>query len=149
MAWRTQLRAEELMLDKKRILFICTHNAARSQMAEGLVNRILADSHIARSAGTKPSHVHPMAIKVMAEVGIDISDQISKRLDEFKGQEFDYVVTLCSDAEEICPFFPGKEHIHQGFQDPAAVIGTDDEVMAEFRRVRDEIREWIEATFKV
>jgi arsenate reductase (thioredoxin) len=137
------------MLDKKRILFICTHNAARSQMAEGLVNRILAESYISRSAGTKPSHVHPMAIKVMAEVGIDISDQRSKRLDEFKGQEFDFVVTLCSDAEEICPFFPGKEHIHQGFQDPAAAVGSDDEVMAVFRRVRDEIRAWIEATFKV
>jgi len=136
------------MHDKKRILFICTHNAARSQMAEGLVNQILADSYVARSAGTKPSHVHPMAIKVMAEVGIDISDQRSKRLDEFKGQEFDFVVTLCSDAEEICPFFPGNEHIHQGFQDPVAVSGSDDEVIAMFRRVRDEIQTWIEATFK-
>lgn len=137
------------MPDKKRILFICTHNAARSQMAEGLMNRILGDGYEARSAGTKPSHVHPMAIEAMAEVGIDISNQKSKHLDEFKGQDFDFVVTLCSDAEEICPFFPGKEHIHQGFQDPAAAIGSDDEVLAVFRRVRDEIRAWIEVTFKV
>lgn len=113
------------------------------------MNRILGDGYEARSAGTKPSHVHPMAIEAMAEVGIDISNQKSKHLDEFKGQDFDFVVTLCSDAEEICPFFPGKEHIHQGFQDPAAAIGSDDEVLAVFRRVRDEIRAWIEVTFKV
>jgi arsenate reductase (thioredoxin) len=118
-------------------------------MAEGLMNRILGDGYEAKGAGTKPSHVHPMAIEAMAEIGIDISNQRSKRLDEFKGQDFDFVVTLCSDAEEFCPFFPGKEHIHQGFQDPAAVSGSDDEVLAMFRRVRDEIRAWIEVTFKV
>jgi arsenate reductase (thioredoxin) len=133
---------------KTSILFICTHNAARSQMAEGLINRILADSHVARSAGTKPSNVHPMAIKVMAEIGIDISNQRSKHLDEYKGQDFDFVVTLCSDSEDICPFFPGKEHIHQGFQDPAAIGGDYGEMLVVFRRVRDEIRAWIEATFK-
>lgn len=136
------------MLEKTRILFICTHNAARSQMAEGLVSRVLKDSFEAKSAGTKPSHIHPMAIKAMAEVGIDISKQRSKHLNEFKGQEFDFVVTLCSDAEEICPFFPGKEHIHQGFQDPGAVKGSEDDMLNAFRKARDEIRTWIEATFK-
>lgn len=136
------------MKDRKSILFICTHNAARSQMAEGLVNRLLGDKYVARSAGTKPSQVHPMAVKVMAEVGIDISDQRSKRLDVFAGQEFDHVVTLCSDAEEICPFFPGKEHMHQGFEDPAAAEGDQEEVLLAFRRSRDEIRGWIVATFK-
>jgi arsenate reductase (thioredoxin) len=149
MALETQLRAEELMLDKKRILFICTHNAARSQMAEGLVNRILTDSRIARSAGTKPSYVHPMAIKVMAEVGIDISDQRSKRLDELKGQEFDSVFTLCSEAEEIIFFLPWKRTHPPGLPRSRSRHWRDDEVMAEFRRVRDEIRAWIEATFKV
>ncbi len=135
------------MTAKTRILFICTHNAARSQMAEGLVNGILADSYEARSAGTKPGRIHPMAIRAMAEIGIDISHQRSKHLVEFKGQDFDYVVTLCSDAEEICPFFPGKEHFHHSFSDPGDVEGSDQEVLAQFRRTRDEIRAWIEATF--
>ena len=135
------------MTVKARILFICTHNAARSQMAEGLVNGILADSYEARSAGTKPGKIHPMAFRAMTEIGIDISHQRSKHLDEFKGQDFDYVATLCSDAEEICPFFPGKEHVHHSFSDPADVEGSDQEVLAQFRRTRDEIRAWIEATF--
>ncbi|MDD1747582.1 MAG: arsenate reductase ArsC [Methanomassiliicoccales archaeon] len=116
-------------------------------MAEGLVNQILAESYVAQSAGTKPSRVHPLAIEAMAEVGIDISKQRSKRLDELMGYDFDVVVTLCADAEEICPFFPGKEHMHQGFQDPASIDGDHDEVLAVFRRVRDEIRGWIEVTF--
>jgi len=133
---------------KKSILFICTHNSARSQMAEGLVNRFLVDTYEARSAGTKPSKVHPMAIEVMTEIGIDISDYRSKHLDEFKDREFDYVVTLCSDAEEICPFFPGKQHSHQGFQNPAEAKGGENERLEAFRNDRDEIRIWIEAPFK-
>lgn len=136
------------MPSKKHVLFICTHNAARSQMAEGMVNDITEGDYKASSAGTKPSRVHPMAIEAMAEIGIDISRQRSKRLDEFEGQEFDLVVTLCSEAEEICPFFPGKEHIHMGFEDPAAAQGSHDEVLAAFRRVRDELRAWIEAKFR-
>jgi arsenate reductase len=98
---------------KKRILFICTHNSARSQMAEGLMNYLHHDRYEARSAGTKPTRVNSLAIQVMKEIDIDISHQRSKRLSEFNGQEFDYVVTLCSDAEDICPFFPGKEHMHR------------------------------------
>jgi arsenate reductase len=128
-------------------LFICTHNAARSQIAEGLVNRFLDDRYVASSAGTRPSRVHPNAVEVMAEVGIDISHQRSKHLDDFNGLEFDYVVTLCSDAEDLCPFFPGKEHLHQGFHDPAAAKGSEDEMLNAFRLVRDEIRAWIMATF--
>ena len=117
-------------------------------MAEGLVNHFLGESYEAKSAGTKPSLVHPLAVKAMAEIGIDILNQRSKRLEEFKGQEFDFVVTLCSDAEEICPFFPGKEHLHQGFQDPAEASGSEEEEFDAFRRIRDEILRWIEATFK-
>lgn len=113
-----------------------------------MVNDITEGDYKASSAGTKPSRVHPMAIEAMAEIGIDISRQRSKRLDEFEGQEFDLVVTLCSEAEEICPFFPGKEHIHMGFEDPAAAQGSHDEVLAAFRRVRDELRAWIEAKFR-
>ena len=136
------------MNGRKRILFICTHNAARSQIAEGLVNHFLGENYEAKSAGTKPSLVHPLAVKAMAEIGIDILNQRSKRLEEFKGQEFDFVVTLCSDAEDICPFFPGKEHLHQGFLDPAEARGSKKEELAAFRRIRDEILKWIEATFK-
>ena len=135
-------------MPRKSILFICTHNAARSQMAEGWINRLLSETHAASSAGTRPGKVHPLAVRAMAEAGVDISKHRSKSLEEFAGREFDYVVTLCSDAEEICPFFPGREHMHQGFEDPSAVRGSEVERMAAFRRVRDSIRAWVEATFK-
>lgn len=113
-------------------------------MAEGLVNGQYARVLKASSAGTRPSRVHPLAIKVLAELGIDISGQRSKGLEEFEGQEFDTVVMVCSNAAETCPFFPGgKEQIHHGFEDPAAVEGTDEEKLAAFRRSRDEIDKWI------
>lgn len=128
---------------KHRILFLCTHNSCRSQMAEGLVNRLLSDSFLAFSAGTEATSVNPLAIKVLAELGIDISAYRSKSLDEFSGQLFDYVITLCSDAHEKCPlFFGGVQHIHQGFDDPSRLIGSEEDLLPEFRRVRDEIREW-------
>ncbi|MGD9076835.1 MAG: arsenate reductase ArsC [Desulfobacteraceae bacterium] len=134
--------------EKRKILFICTHNSARSHMAEGLVNALYAENYKAHSAGTEPSQVNPLAIRVMAEIGIDISDHHSKGVEQFLNQEFDYVVTVCDHANETCPFFPGgKERIHNGFQDPAAQDGTKDERLAVFRRVRDEIRHWIEETF--
>ncbi|MGD9031833.1 MAG: arsenate reductase ArsC [Desulfobacteraceae bacterium] len=134
--------------EKRKILFICTHNSARSHMAEGLVNALYAENYKAHSAGTEPSQVNPLAIRVMAEIGIDISDHHSKGVEQFLNQEFDYVVTVCDHANETCPFFPGgKERIHNGFQDPAAQDGTEDERLAVFRRVRDEIRHWIEETF--
>jgi arsenate reductase len=133
---------------KKRVLFICTHNSARSQMAEGFMNYFNHDGYEARSAGTKPTRVNPLAIQVMREIDIDISHQRSKRLSEFNGQEFDYVVTLCSDAEDICPFFPGKEHMHRGFEDPGQVSGSDEDILNAFRKLRNEIGRWIEETFK-
>ncbi|MEM0448198.1 MAG: arsenate reductase ArsC [Methanomassiliicoccales archaeon] len=134
--------------EKKSVLFICTHNSARSQMAEGLVNHLFSYRYIARSAGTKPAGVNPLAVKAMAEIGIDISRKRSKSLKEFEGQEFDLVVTLCSEAEEACPFFPGKEHMHQGFEDPSAATGDEEQKLQAFRRVRDAIKAWAEATFK-
>lgn len=128
----------------KTVLFICTHNSARSQMAEGLTKALFYKVLTAKSAGTIPSSIQPLAIKAMDEIGIDISHQRSKGLEEFDGQEFDYVVMVCSNAAETCPFFPGgKKHIHHGFDDPAAATGTDEERMEAFRRSRDEIKKWI------
>lgn len=133
---------------KKKVLFICTHNSARSQMAEGLVNARYGDRFEAYSAGIEPTRVHPLAIKVMAELGIDISHHRSKSIEEFLGQEFDYVVTVCDHAKETCPFVPGaKEYLHAGFPDPAAAEGTEEERLAAFRQVRDAISAWLEKTF--
>jgi arsenate reductase (thioredoxin) len=128
----------------RTVLFICTHNSARSQMAEGLVNALYSKVLTAKSAGTKPGQVHPLAIKVMAELDIDISTQRSKGLIEFKEQQFDYVVMVCSNASDICPFFPGgKEQIHHGFDDPSEVVGTEQDRLAAFRKSRNEINKWI------
>ena len=126
---------------KKRILFLCTHNSCRSQMAEGLVNHFLGDRFTAFSAGTEATRVNPLAIQVLAEQGIDISRHYSKTLDEFSGQLFDQVITLCDSANEQCPlFFGGVQRVHIGFDDPSQRPGTPEEVLPEFRRVRDEIR---------
>lgn len=133
---------------KKKVLFICTHNSARSQMAEGLLNALGADRYEAFSAGTETSEVRPQAIEVMREIGIDISTQTSKGLDPFLDKELDLVVTVCDRARESCPYFPGgKEVLHKGFEDPSAARGTEEEKRGVFRRVRDEIRDWIEKTF--
>jgi len=130
---------------KKSILFICVHNSARSQMAEGLVNALCADRRGAVSGGTQATRVHPGAIKAMAEIGIDISGHRSKSIDEFAGRRFDYVVMVCDEKQTDCPFFPGgKEYIHQAFDDPAACTGPEEEILACFRKTRDEIRRWIE-----
>jgi arsenate reductase (thioredoxin) len=128
----------------KRVLFICTHNSARSQMAEGLANALYSKVLTAYSAGTKPGQVHPLAIEVMSELDIDISKQRSKGLAEFKEQEFDYVVMVCSNAAETCPFFPGgKEQIHHGFDDPSEIVGTEKERLKAFRKSRNEFNKWI------
>jgi arsenate reductase len=131
-----------MIMAKKRVLFLCTHNSCRSQMAEGLINHDLGDRYQAFSAGTEATTIHPLAIKVLQEVGIDISAHRSKSLDDFKAMRFDFVITLCGDAHERCPlFFGGVERIHVGFHDPAQAIGSEEEILAEFRQVRDEIRE--------
>ena len=134
---------------KKRVLFICTHNSARSQMAEGLMNALLGDQHEAFSAGTEPSHVNPYAIKSMSEINIDISSNRSKNIHEFEGVEFDYIITVCDNAKERCPVFSGiGKHIHKGFADPSAAKGSDNQKLMAFRIVRDEIRDWIQNNFK-
>jgi len=132
-------------MEKKSILFICVHNSARSQIAEGLVNAFYGDLFAASSGGTEATRVQPAAIRAMAEIGVDISSHRSKSIDEFEGRRFDFVVTVCDNAQTDCPFFPGgKEYIHEAFEDPASCAGTDEEILACFRKSRDEIRAWIE-----
>ena len=132
---------------KKKILFICTHNSARSQIAEGLLNVLHGDRYEGYSAGLEPTGVNPYAVKVMQEIGIDISAHRSKSIEEFRGKNFDYVVTVCDQAKEVCPFFPGKKVLHKGFEDPSTFDGTENEIMEEVRRVRDKIKDWMEMIF--
>lgn len=127
---------------KSRVLILCTGNSARSQMAEGLLRHEAGDRFEVASAGVEPTRVRHEAIGVMREIGIDISDHSSKSVDEFTGQEFDYVITVCDNANERCPIFPGStERIHWSFDDPAVAEGDADTRLKVFRRVRDEIRE--------
>jgi arsenate reductase len=133
---------------KAKVLFICTHNAARSQMAEGYLRTKYENRFDAFSAGTEISTVSSNAIQVMKEIGIDISQQRSKSLDEFDGNKMDIVVTVCDNAKAACPFFPGaKKTIHMSFPDPKGFTGSDEVVLEGFRKVRDEITRWIDATF--
>lgn len=131
--------------NRPRLLVLCTGNSARSQMAEGLLRHRIGEKYEVFSAGTKPTSVRPEAIEVMREVGIDISSHRSKSVDEFVGQEFAYVITVCDNAKESCPVFPGRtQRVHWSFEDPAAVQGPTDQRLEEFRRIRDEIRNHIE-----
>jgi len=126
---------------KKRILFLCTHNSARSQMAEGLLRKMSGDQFDVFSAGTEATRVHPLTIAAMRELGIDISGQTSKTLDAFRGEQFDIVITVCDSAKESCPIFAGQtERIHWSFDDPSAATGSDEERLTTFRRIRDEIQ---------
>ncbi|MBJ6727766.1 arsenate reductase ArsC [Geomesophilobacter sediminis] len=126
---------------KKRVLLLCTHNSCRSQMAEALINHDLGERYQAFSAGTEATRVHPWALRVLEEIGIDASAQYSKTLDTFEGETFDHVITLCGSANEICPtFFGGVRRVHLGFDDPSRAAGDEAEILAEFRRVRDELR---------
>ena len=130
------------MADKKRVLILCTGNSARSQMAEGLLRRMAGDRFEVLSAGVEPSYVRPQAIEAMREIGIDISGHRSKSVDEFLGQEFDYVITVCDNANEQCPTFPGKtKRLHWSFEDPAAVECDHNVRLNGFRSVRDKIAE--------
>ena len=124
---------------------MCTHNSARSQMAEGLLRHLAGDRFEVMSAGTEATHIRPLAIRAMEEIGIDISGQKPKTLERYLGEPFDYVITVCDDANEACPFFPGaRNRLHWSLEDPSWAEGSEDERLAIFRRVRDEIRERIE-----
>lgn len=133
------------MSARKRVLILCTGNSARSQMAEGLLRHDAGKLFDVESAGTKASSVRPEAIAAMSEAGIDISGQRSKNVEEFAGQRFDYVITVCDHARETCPvFFGAAKRLHHGFEDPpAAHVGTDEERMTIFRRVRDDLRTYL------
>ena len=135
------------MAERKRVLILCTGNSARSQMAEGILRHDGGERFEVESAGVNPSRVRPEAVEAMREIGIDISGHRSKSADEFVGQDFDYIITVCDNARETCPVFPGHaERIHQSFEDPPAPGATDPEkTMAVFRRVRDEIRAWLKS----
>jgi arsenate reductase len=129
---------------KLRILFLCTHNSCRSQMAEALANHFLGNRCQAFSAGTEVTRVNPQVVQVLTELGIATTNLRSKTIEEFTGLSFDHVVTLCGDANEKCPlFFGGVQRIHRGFDDPSRLSGNEEDVLPEFRRVRDDIKNWI------
>ena len=131
---------------RAHVLFLCVHNSARSQMAEGLLRAWAGDRFEAFSAGSQATLVRPLAIRAMAELGIDISSQHSKTVADFAGQRVDYAITVCDESCEACPYFPGAQHqLHWVFDDPAAATGTEDEQLAVYRRVRDEIGAQIRA----
>lgn len=131
----------------KEILFICTHNSARSQIAEGLVNQFWNNNWKAYSAGTIKTKIKPEAIQVMAEIGIDISHHSSKTLQEFAKKQFAVVVTVCDSAREACPYFPGKKIIHKSFPDPSNVKDNQERRLAAFRETRDLFKGWLEKLF--
>jgi arsenate reductase (thioredoxin) len=133
------------MEEKARVLILCTGNSARSLMAEGLLREMGGDKFDVESAGVEPSRVRPEAVEAMREVGIDISGHRSKSADEFVGREFDFIITVCDNAKETCPVFPGKAtRIHQSFEDPPPeTVGDYESRLEVFRRVRDEIRDWM------
>src|SRR3954464_4611527 len=135
---------DETRLAPRRVLFLCTHNSARSQMAEGVLRPAGGDRFAAFSAGTEATHVRPLAIRAMAELGIDISGQESKTLDRYIEEAFDVGITVCDDANESCPVFPNaKARIHWSFPDPSKAVGSEDEQLAVYRQGRDAKRDQI------
>jgi arsenate reductase len=133
---------------KKKVLFICTHNSARSQMAEAFLNHKYATNYEAFSAGLQPTEVNKDVIHVMKEIGIDISKNKSKPLKPFLSEHFDYVVTVCDNAKETCPYFPNaQKHLHTSFPDPSALSASRNENIRAIRVIRDNIEQWIEETF--
>jgi arsenate reductase len=133
---------------KTSVLFVCTHNSARSQMAEGLLRDRYGDQYDVYSAGTERTHVRPLATAVMEEVNVDLSDHHSKTIDDLGDRTFDVVVTVCDAAREACPYLPAEEeNLHRSFEDPSSARGTDEERRAVFRRVRDALADWIDETF--
>src|ERR671919_2541686 len=133
-------------MEKTKVLFLCTHNSARSQMAEGLLRQLAGDRFEVMSAGTEATRVRPLAVRAMEEIGIDISGQESKTLDRYLEESFDYVIAVCDDANEACPFFPGAANrLHWSFEDPSRARGSEEEQLAVFRSVRDRIKDRVQA----
>lgn len=136
------------MAKKTSVLFLCTHNSARSQIAEAILNHLFPNEYEAYSAGTKPTQVNPFTTQVLNELNIDITHHRAKSITEFKNKQFDIVVTVCNKAKETCPFFPGKNIIHQTFDDPTKTDGNPDEILQKFRTLRNEIHRWITIKFE-
>lgn len=134
---------------KKNILFLCTGNSCRSQMAKGLMRQFNGNDFEVYSAGTKPSEVNPYAIEVMKEIEIDISKQYSKSIDDLPKINFDYVITVCNNAKESCPFFPAGKMIHWDIEDPAEAKGSNEEILTVFRKTRDFIKKMIQNNFQI
>lgn len=133
---------------KKRVLFLCTHNSARSQMAEGLLRAMYGNKYEAYSAGSEVTRVNPYVFKSMGEIGIDLSAHTSKLTDKFIDMEIDYVVTVCDNAKGACPFFPNaKQYYHHSFPDPSAFTGTEEEILKQVSQVREQIKIWIVENF--
>ena len=132
----------------KKVLFLCTHNSARSQISEAYLNHLYGDTYEAHSAGTHPTKINSSVVKVMIEDGIDLSEAYSKSIDEYLDWSFDLVVTVCDNAKDDCPFFPGDEIVHHSFKDPSSIHGSEDEVLNQVREIRDEIKKWIIIFFK-
>lgn len=136
------------MSAKQSVIFICTHNSARSQMAEGLLRHLAGERYETFSAGTQATRVHPLASAAMAERGIDISQHTSDHIDKFMGGNFDYVITVCDNAKETCPYFPtNKTQWHWSFEDPSAATGTEEERLQKFREVREQIEKRLREAF--
>jgi len=135
---------------KKNVLFVCTHNAVRSQMAEAFLNKIYGDRYAAYSAGSDPTQIDPLVVSVMNEMDIDLSHSHAKGFDFFKDYNFDFVVTVCDRAREACPYFAGGDfRIHNSFSDPSGFEGSPDDKIKEYRKTRDEIKTWIEREFRI
>ena len=132
---------------KQKVLFLCTHNSVRSQIAEGFLKVFYKNKYETYSAGIQPTSVDPYAFEVMKEIGIDISDQYSKNIKEFKDIKFDYIVTVCDNAKENCPFDIGKKMIHKNFKNPSQFDGNIENILSEYRKIRDEIKKFITETF--
>ncbi len=134
--------------ERRTVLFVCTHNSARSQLAEAILRKKYGDYYRVFSAGTTPTTLNIYVKSILAEMGNDWSKDKSKSINEFLDQEIDRVVTVCDSAKEICPFFPGaKQYIHKSFEDPSTFTGTNEKILTSVRRVRDEISDWIEQEF--
>ena len=153
------MTSESMASGKEKVLFLCVHNSARSQMAEGLLRALYGDRYEAYSAGVESSRIDPRALKVMSEIGIDISGQYSKSMNEYQGVLFDLAITVCDKAKEACPICginleapvsapAAKKAVHKTFKDPAIANGSEEDQLAVFRQVRDEIRTWIDQTFE-
>lgn len=132
---------------KKRVIFLCTHNSARSQMAEAYLSYFFPNKYEVFSAGITPTKINPLVVKVMAEEGIDLARARSKSVDEFIDIEMDLAVTVCDNAKEACPFFPATEIIHHGFRNPSQIGGSEEEKIKQIRMIRDEIKAWIQKKF--